>query len=75
MKDDLLALIAKKDGIKIITKSISDNNFDSDYIALCEPLLKNLGKKEENLTQCYPDIDELLKKLDDFNKLSNSEKI
>ena len=28
---DLIDLIGKKNGLKIISKSISDNNYDSDY--------------------------------------------
>lgn len=68
-------MAAKKGAVKIITKSVSLNDFDEEYLNLCKPLLKNIGKKEENLLDCYPDIDKLLKNLDEFNKSPESEKL
>lgn len=39
IKEDILELCAKKGAIKSLTKSISDNNYDKDYIEKCRPLL------------------------------------
>lgn len=36
---DLIELIGQKNGLKIISKSISDNNYDFDYQQLCMPLV------------------------------------
>jgi hypothetical protein len=70
VKEDIVNLAAKKDAVRILTKAISDKNYSDEYIKNCKPILKEIGKKEENLKDCYSDIDKLLKNMDDFIKSS-----
>lgn len=57
IKEDIVNLAAKKDAVKILTKTIRENDFNDEYLKKCKPLLKEIGKKEENLLDCYKDID------------------
>ena len=75
---EIFKAIANKGGIQTITKSISDNNYDEEYIERCRPLLEGLGNNSDNLEESYKVIDELIEKIKDFNDngdFANKEKL
>lgn len=57
IKEEIVEQAAKKGAVKILTKAISDNNFNDNYIKHSKPILREIGKKEENMEECYQDID------------------
>lgn len=75
VKQDIVDLAAKKGSIQILTQAISDSNFNENYIKQSKPILKEIGKKEENMADCYQDIDKLLKNLDGFLASPPAEKL
>lgn len=75
VRPDTVELAAKKNSIQILTHAISDANFNENFIKHSKPILKEIGKKEENMVDCYKEIDELLKNLDQFIAAPESEKL
>ena len=68
---EIFKAIADKGGIQTITKSISDNNYNEEYIEHCRPLLEGLGENPNNLEDSYKVIDDLIAQIDEFNKNSD----
>lgn len=71
---EALESAANANALEIICKSISDNDYDQNYINHCRPILEALGNDMLQNKNNAGTIENMIEKIQQFNRLSDEDK-